>query len=125
MVVLAMLQIVLPALEAPMRASTARRDLVYTSVRSAFAQAQASVCTSVGLVQAGVLIALHEYVCVRPESAYISMMTWAGLAQILGIGLKSVSGTRVGERLSDSFVEEKEMGNIVWAIAMVERYNTH
>jgi hypothetical protein len=124
-ILLAMLQIILPALEPALRPSGAKRDLVYTSVKSAFAQAQASVCTCVRLVQVAILIALHEYVCVRPQSAYVSMMTCVGLAQVLGIGVKLVGDTRDVERPSNPFVEETETQNLVWAIAMLERYDEH
>lgn len=122
-VLLAMLQIILPALDPPLRPPSAKRDLLYTSVKSAFSQAQASICTSLRLVQAALLIALHEYVCVRPDAAYVSVMTCGGLARVMGIGLVSVSTARDVRTPSDSRLEWKERENLAWTVAMLERYD--
>ena len=119
---LAMLLIILPALNPSLRPPRASQELLYTITKSAFSQAQASICTSPRLVQAALLIALREYTCVRPEVAYISMMTCAGLARVVGIGMTSVRTTRDAQKRSDSRLEETERENLAWAIAMLERY---
>lgn len=119
---LAMLLIILPALDPSLRPLRASQELLYTTTKSAFSQAQASICTSLRLVQAALLIALREYTCVRPEAAYISMMTCAGLARVVGIGITSVRTTRDAQKKSDSRLEEMERENLTWAIAMLERY---
>ncbi len=118
---LAMLLIILPALDPSLRPPRAIQELLYTTTKSAFSQAQASICTSLRLVQAALLIALREYTCVRPEPAYISMMTCAGLARVMGIGITSVRATRDAQNTRDSRLEEMERENLVWAIAMLER----
>ena len=120
--VLAMLLSIFPTLDPSLRSPRASQELLYTTTKSAFSQAQASICTSLRLVQAALLIALCEYTCVRPESAYISTMTCAGLARVVGIGIMSVRTTRDAQKTSDSRLEEMERENLAWAIAMLERY---
>ena len=119
---LAMLLTILPALDPSLRPPRASQEFLYTTTKSAFSQAQASICTSLRLVQAALLIALREYTCVRPEAAYISMMTCAGLARVVGIGITSVRTTRDAPKTSNSRLEEMERENLAWAIAMLERY---
>ncbi len=119
---LAMLLIVLPALDPSLPPLRASQEFLYTTIKSAFSQAQASICISLRLVQAALLIALREYISVRPEAAYISMMTCAGLARVLGIGITSVRTTRDAPNRSDSRLEKMERENVAWAIAMLERY---
>lgn len=121
-VLLAMMQIILPSLKLSTRLSCAKRDVMYTSVKSAFAQAQASIGTSLRLVQGALLIALHDYMCVRPESAYIFMMTCVGMARVMGIQIVSVSVTKGERSLNDPRVEKVESKNVAWAMAMLERY---
>lgn len=113
---LAMLLIVLPTLDPSLRPPRASEEFLYTTTKSAFSQVQASICTSLRIVQASVLIALREYTSVRPDAAYISIMTCAGLARVLGIGITSVRTTR------DSRLEKMERENLARAIAMLERY---
>lgn len=119
---LAMLLFVLPAHDPYLRSPRASQEFLYTTTKSAFSQAQASICTSLRLVQAALLIALREYTSVRPEAAYISMMTCAGLARTLGIGIHSVRTTRDAQKTSDSRLETMERENLAWAIAILERY---
>lgn len=119
---LAMLLIVLPAHDPYLRSPRASQEFLYTTTKSAFSQAQASICTSLRLVQAALLIALREYTSVRPEAAYISMMTCTGLARTLGIGITSVRTTRDAQKTSDSRLETMERENLAWAIAILERY---
>ncbi len=119
---LAMLLIVLPGLDPSLRPPRVSQEFLYTTTKSAFSQAQASICTSLRLVQAALLIALREYTSVRPEAAFISMMTCAGLARVLGIGITSVRTTRDAQITSDSRLENMERENLAWAIAMLERY---
>lgn len=119
---LAMLLIVLPTLGPSLRPPRASQELLYTTTKSALSQAQTSICTSLRLVQAALLIALREYTCVRPEAAYISMMTCTGLARVVEIGRTSMRTTIDVQKISDSPLEEREREDTVWAIAMLERY---
>lgn len=119
---LAILLIVVPALDPSLRPPRAKQEFSYMSTKSAFSQAQASMCTSLRLIQAALLIALREYTFVRPEAAYISVMTCAGLARVLGTGITSVRTTREAQEINDSRVEKMERENLAWGIAMLERY---
>lgn len=119
---LTMLLMVFPALDPSLRTSRASQESLYTTIKSAFSQAQASICTSLRLVQAALLIALREYTSVRPEAAYISMMTCAGMARVLGIGITSGRTTRDAQKKSDSLLENMEKEKLAWAVAMLERY---
>ena len=119
---LAMLQIILPALDPSLRPPRATQELLYTTTKSALSQAQTPICTSLRLVQGALLIALREYTCVRPEAAYISLMTCAGLARVEGIGTTSVrSGGDAKETCDPTGEGEEERENVAWAIAMLER----
>ncbi|KAF2802621.1 uncharacterized protein BDZ99DRAFT_454620 [Mytilinidion resinicola] len=118
---LAMLLVVLPPLDPSSLPPCASQEFFYTTTKSAFAQAQASLCTSLRLVQAAFLIALREYMCLRLETAYISAMTCAGMARVLGIGITSIRTTRDAQIASTSRPEMLERENLAWAIAMLER----
>ena len=119
---LTMLLIILPTLDPSLRPPRSSQELLYMTTKSAISQAQASVCTSLRLVQAAFLIALREYTCVRLEAAYISMMTCAGLARITGIRITSVRNISEMQRIVESQLEETETENLALAIAMLERY---
>ena len=119
---LAMLQIVLPSMDPILRPPSATQELLYRVTKSAFSQAQASIGTSLRLVQAGLLIALREYICVRPEAAYVSVMTCVGLARMAGIETALARTKEDSQEISDSRLEEMERENVAWAIPMLERY---
>ena len=119
---LAMLLTVLPTLGPSSRPPRASRELLYTATKSAFAQAQASICTSLRLVQAALLIALREYTSIRPEAAYISMMTCVGMSRVLRIGIPSLRNTSDVRKPTESQLEETERENLALAIVMLERY---
>ncbi|OKL56359.1 hypothetical protein UA08_08511 [Talaromyces atroroseus] len=104
----------------PSHLSGLSRKQLYAKTKSLFSQAQTTICTSLSLIQALLLIATCEYICLRPEAAYISTSTCSGLAQVLGIG-KWILSTPEGAREdggTDLVQIEKE--NVVWAIAMTE-----
>ncbi|KAF2489840.1 hypothetical protein BU16DRAFT_495202 [Lophium mytilinum] len=118
---LAMLLIVLPPQDPSFLPPRASQEFLYMTTKSAFAQVQASLCTSLRLVQAAFLIALREYTGLRLEAAYISMMTCVGMARVLGIGIKSVRTTKDARIASGSRLDMMEKENLAWAIAMLER----
>lgn len=98
------------------------RQGLYIITKSLFAQAQAALCSSIPLVQAIFLIASCEYVCGRPEAAYISICTCSGLVRALGI--RDGSGGVAEDRTRNASIElgspEVERANITSAIAMLE-----
>jgi len=119
---LVMLLFVIPALNPSLRPPHASQEFFYTTTKSAFAQAQASICTSLRLVQAALLIALYEYISIRPDAAYISITTCVGLARVLGVGTTSVRTMRDAPKESDVQSDRTERENLARAIAVLERY---
>ena len=119
---LAMLLMIIPTLDPSLRPPRASQELLYMTTKSALSQAQASICTSLRLVQTALLIALREYTCVRPEVGYISMMTCVGLARVMGIRITLVRTTTDRLKPSHSQSEDMEREKLAWAIAMLERY---
>ena len=91
------------------------------TVKALVSQAQATICTSLQLVQAAFLIAACEHISGRPEVAYISVVSCIGMARILGVGETPINISRaaVGDCGSQSM--EMEMANVGWAIATLER----
>ena len=113
---LAILLIISPPLDHSRHGIT--QEFLYTTTKAAFSQAQASMTTSLRLLQAAVLITLREYTCARVDAAYISMMTCAGMARVSGI-----TATTIGTPMClDQQVGQRERENVAWAIAMLERY---
>ena len=97
------------------------QESFYMSTKAAFAQAQASMATSLRLVQAALLLSLREYLSTRTSVAYTSMMTCVGMARLLGTTAKTIKTTRELEANFRADMLEKE--NVAWAIAMLERYD--
>jgi hypothetical protein len=114
---LAMLLSILPTLDPALRPAHAVQERLYTSTKSAFCQAQASICTSLRLVQAMLLIALREYTCVRPDAAYVSVITCTGLIRVLAIRTR-----RDAQTTCEAGLENIERNNLTWAMSMFERY---
>lgn len=119
---LAIFLITLPTLGPGSRSPLGSRETLYRTIKSAFGQAQASIGSSVRLLQAALLIAVCEYASGRPATAYISTMACIGMADILGIGVASMKRTRDARGSNDPSWGTVERRNLVWAIAMFERY---
>ena len=98
-------------------ASCADTRTLYAATRSLFSQAQASVCASLPLLQAGLLLAECEYVYYRPQAACVNLCTCAGMARILGVPdcLSVICTAR-----SDD-VSEKDRANVAWVLVLLER----
>ena len=119
---LAMILITLPAYDPALRPPLTSQVFLYMATKFALSQAQTSICTSLRLIQASLLIALREYKSVQPEAAYITMMTCMGLTRVLGIGIASLRTTRDVQSTCGYRLEKIERENTVWAAAMLERY---
>jgi hypothetical protein len=119
---LAMLLLIIPTLDLSVRPPRVSQKLLYTATKSALSQVQTSICTSLRLVQAAVLIALREYTCIRPEAAYVSMMTCVGMVRVVGIGTSLMRTTSDAAKTSEPRVEDTERENLTWSIALLERY---
>ena len=119
--ILAMLLIVLPTLEPTLQQPHVSHELLYAATKTAFSQVQVSMCTSLRLIQAILLITVREYQCIRPEAAYVSLTTGAGLARIAKIGIRSMRTTECACNPGESGWEEAETENVAWAIPILER----
>jgi hypothetical protein len=94
-------------------------DSLYSTVRFSFAKAQAAVCTSTRLIQAGILLATYEYACKKPEAAYISIGTCARMSSILGINrFIAQSETELTAELRLKVLEGR---NVWWGVIITER----
>lgn len=118
----AILLILSPPIKHSLLAPGVTREILYTTAKTAFFQAQASITTSLRLVQAAVLITLREYTGGRADAAYVSIMTCLGMARISGI-TTAMLRTRDVETEGDFRVDTLERENVTWAIAMLERYD--
>ncbi|RFU27772.1 hypothetical protein B7463_g8580, partial [Scytalidium lignicola] len=97
------------------------QECLYYNTKSLFALAQAELCTSLNLVQAAFLIAACEYICVRPEAAYISISACSSLARVLGVTKESLGPAAARRRTTGLELTELERMNVAWAIPMLER----
>lgn len=123
--ILAMLLNILPTLGRTARPSLAVQALLYTATKSAFAQVQTSTCTSLRLAQAALLIALREYACIRPDAAYVSVMTCTAMVQLLG-GKSSSTETYADDPRTDSSLSAPmHIKGLTIAVALCERYDQY
>lgn len=116
--ILALQLIILPTLPISSRPPHSIQELLYNATADAFSQAQVSTTASLRLVQAALLIALREYTCVRPEAAYVSVLTCIGLARIVGLECALGTSSRQAPSEHDS---RRERDDLSWSIAMLER----
>lgn len=117
---LAMFLAVFPTLGPSFPSQNETERHLYTATKAACAQAQASLFKSLWLLQASLLIALREYMGVRPEAAYVSIMTCAGLARITAVDIAAVGSTSAPTNLAEMHLREFKK-NAMAVIPMLER----
>ncbi|OJI84798.1 hypothetical protein ASPTUDRAFT_40824 [Aspergillus tubingensis CBS 134.48] len=91
---------------------------LYATMKMLFAEAQAIMCVSTYLIQAGLLIAAYEYANGRPEAAHITMGSLARSA--FAIGLADSSSWKTNEASIGSS-ERLERLNLWWGVIILER----
>ncbi|KAJ0418605.1 hypothetical protein BJY00DRAFT_314756 [Aspergillus carlsbadensis] len=101
-----------------------RRDdtSLYLSARSLFFQAQALCKPSLRLVQAGILLAVHEYSCRSPEQALITIGGCVRMAHTAGLERPTctpATGRSDTVERNDGSVDEH--ANTWWAMLIYER----
>lgn len=94
---------------------------LYMTVRFSFAQAQAVICASTPLIQAGILIAAYEYASQRPELAFVTIGACARMSGIIGIDRDEVPRNG-GRAHADSTPKVLEDRNVWWGVIIMERY---
>ncbi|KAF2229471.1 hypothetical protein EV356DRAFT_455759 [Viridothelium virens] len=104
-----------------------RRSL-YLAARSLFAQVQACFRPSVHLIQAGLLLAVYEYVNGRPDEAFASIAGCARMAYAARIHLCNHSGPQTpsfpeASADKDAYLQlqSQEAANTWWGIVIYER----
>ncbi|KAH8660452.1 hypothetical protein BX600DRAFT_56848 [Xylariales sp. PMI_506] len=90
---------------------------LYLATSSLFAQARVCFQPSLHLVQAGLLLAVYEYLQGRPDDAFISIANCARMAYAIRLH-ESFHGAVGG---SNNLMERKTAANTWWAIVICER----
>lgn len=103
-----------------------RESSFYLATKSICAQVQRSFAPSIHLIQARLLLTLHEYVQGRPEEAFEAIAGCARMAYAARIHRLTRSSTAgdldAGEfEDPDLHLQEKEAANTWWGIAICER----
>lgn len=101
------------------RLPRASQDLICTTIKSVINQARALGQVTLHHVQAGLLVALHEYACLRSEAACATVRTCSDLAHAIDPKQAPMSGA---ESQQDAGPDGMERDTLAWAIAMLERY---
>ncbi|KAH7309832.1 hypothetical protein B0I35DRAFT_440699 [Stachybotrys elegans] len=88
----------------------------YNSVKSIFGEAQAIDGISVPLLQAGLLVATHEYISARPSAAFVTIGTCKAMLHIL-----DVPRTRSAAHANHTGQGDAEWLKLKWTMTMLER----
>ncbi|KAH8807471.1 hypothetical protein F5884DRAFT_342268 [Xylogone sp. PMI_703] len=110
-----------PTLSRSSSSTSPSREWFYSTTKSLFALTQAAACASLPLVQVAFLIAAYEYICGRPEAAYISIGTCSSLTQVLGLMKELYLPAEDQPGFNSDELLENQKTNIAWAIPILER----
>ncbi|KAH8882001.1 hypothetical protein GQ53DRAFT_847909 [Thozetella sp. PMI_491] len=100
---------------------------LYLAAKSLLAQATVAVTPSVPLIQAGLLLAIHEYVQGRPEDAFVTITGCARMAHRAGLHTRSSElwqrprGSTCDAAETDLWLQDEEAANTWWGIVVYER----
>ncbi|CAI6088313.1 unnamed protein product [Clonostachys chloroleuca] len=99
-----------------------KRRALYLSLKSLYAQVQACSPRSIPLIQAGVLLGMHEYMNGQPYNAFMTISQCVRMAYAAGIHMRR-SHENISSRKPDSpfLLQEEEEANTWWAIVICER----
>lgn len=94
---------------------------LYGTIKALISQLGAQICASLPLVQATLLLAECEYVCILPKNAYVTLASCAAMAKLLDMqnGATDVASSK---SVNDPSPDKSERVNVSWALAMIERY---
>lgn len=103
------------------------QQTLYITARSLFAQVQVSCSPSVPLIQAGLLLAMYEYIQGRPGDAFVTIAgsVWmAYAARIHAYDRHQVQMGHTAEHNADTDLQlqAEEAANTWWGIIICERY---
>ena len=102
------------------------RQSLYLAVRSLFAQVQVACPPSVPLIQAGILLAVYEYLHSRPDDAFATLAGSTRLAYTARIYTGTPYRTKMtpafGQNAETEFLlEAEEAANTWWGLVICER----
>ncbi|CAH0051974.1 unnamed protein product [Clonostachys solani] len=99
-----------------------KRRGLYLSLKSLYAQVQACSPPSIPLIQAGLLLGMHEYMNGQPYNAFMTISMCGRMAYAAGIHMPR-SHEHITSRNSDSqsLFQEEEAANTWWGIVICER----
>ena len=100
---------------------------LYLTARSLFAQVQVSCSPSVSLIQAGLLLAVYEYIHGRPDDAFVTIAGSARMAYAARIHARDRLQTQMAHTAchnggTDLLLQAEEAANTWWGIVICERY---
>lgn len=117
-----LLAICLNAPDAPILLSQEARRRLYLATKSICAQVQGSSAPSIHLVQARLLLTLHEYVQGRPEEAFEAIAACARMAYAARLHRFTTHGSNASEPEDlDLQLQSREAANTWWGITICER----
>jgi hypothetical protein len=107
--------------------SSLEQQSLYLTTRSIFAQVQVSSSPSVPLIQAGLLLAVYEYMHGRPDDAFVTVASSARMAYAARIHTRERHQAQmtnaIGHNEDDDFLlRTEEAANTWWGIVIFERY---
>lgn len=103
------------------------KQSLYLTTRSLLTQVQVSCSPSVRIVQAGLLLAVYEYMHGRPDDALATLAGSARIAYAARIHVHDRQDTDVasltsGNMNADLLLQAEEAANTWWGIVICERY---
>jgi hypothetical protein len=106
---------------------SAEQRFLYLTARSLFTQVQVSSSPSVPLIQAGLLLAVYEYMHGRPDDAFVTIAVstrMAYAARIHGLERQQAHLTHNSGHIGENHfvLQAEEAANTWWGIVIYERY---
>jgi len=103
--------------------STEQQSL-YLTARSLLSQTQVSCTPSISLVQAGLLLAVYEYIHGRPDDAFVTIAGSARIAYAARIHTRESLHTQTldGSGSNMDSIQAEEAANTWWGLVICERY---
>lgn len=110
-------------------ATSVEQKSIYLNTRSLFAQVQASCSPSIPLIQAGLLLAVYEYIQGRPDDAFVTISGSARMAYAIRMHKQDLRQIQIAHAYSqhanmDSLQQAEEETNTWWGIVIFERYSS-
>jgi hypothetical protein len=108
-------------------ATSVEQKSIYLTTRSIFAQVQACCSPSIPLIQAGLLLAVYEYIQGRPDDSFVNISTSARMAYAIRMHTRHRGQMQMahapGHKANMDLPQQvEEEANTWWGIVIFERY---